>query len=106
MADDGHAPQVLQVVLPPEGQLASAWEANAMIRQIMRDEGKLLSWPSKACTGVASQLALVQNRVAIKVVLEAWAAVCTEPKSLPIDWVRDEVTGIEKLREVRLLYKP
>ena len=94
MEGAGDAPQVLQVVLPPERQLASAWEACPLIRQTMRDDGKLLSWPSKATTGVASQAALVQNRVVVRIAIEQWASVCTEPKSLPIDWVREEVPGI------------
>ena len=82
---------LLEVALPPEGQLAMAWEANPVIRQQMRDDGRLLQWPNKATTGVASQPALVMNRTAIQVALTEWATVCGEPKSLPIDWVREEV---------------
>ena len=84
---------VLEVVLPPEGQLSSAWEANPLIRQQMRDDTRLLAWPSKATTGVASQPALVMNRTVVQIALMEWAAVCREPKSVPIDWVRDEVRG-------------
>ena len=93
MAGAGVAPAgaLLEVVLPPEGQLAMAWEANPVIRQQMRDDGRLLQWPNKATTGVASQPALVMNRTAIQVALTEWATVCGEPKSLPIDWVREEV---------------
>ncbi|CAE7310973.1 Zan [Symbiodinium sp. KB8] len=82
---------VIEVVLPPPGQLAKAWENNALIRQQMRDGRKLLSWPSRVTIGAASQQALVLNRTVIMILVEQWGAVCAEPKSVPIKWMRDEV---------------
>ena len=95
--------QVVQVTLPPEGQLAKAWEANALVRQQLRDEQRLLSWPSKATTGVASQRALILNRVPVMVAVSEWAAVCNEPKSVPIDWIREEACGVYRCLHVFML---
>ena len=83
--------EVMRVVLPPAGQLATAWESDPLLRQQMRDSAKLLQWPSKVSIGVASQAALVLNRAAIKTVVNEWSTVCSEPKSVPIGWIRDEV---------------
>ena len=90
--DDGPAgaSEVLNVTLPPRGQLAKRWEENTLLRQQLRDERQLLSWPSKVTIGVASQPALILNRVAIQILVDEWSNVCSKPKSIPIDWVRDE----------------
>ena len=83
--------EVMHVVLPPAGHLAAAWESDPLLRQQMRDFSRLLQWPSKVSIGVASQAALVLNRTAIKTVVSEWSMVCSEPKSVPIGWIRDEV---------------
>ena len=92
---------VIEVVLPPPGQLAKAWENNALIRQQMRDGRKLLSWPSRVTIGAASQQALVLNRTVIMILVEQWGAVCAEPKSVPIKWMRDEVGGLSDKSSLR-----
>ena len=84
----------IEVVLPPAGHLAAAWEKDAFIRQQMRDGKKLLAWTSRVTIGAANQASLVLNRTAIMILIDVWGDVCREPKSLPIRWVRDEACGL------------
>ena len=75
---------------PQKDQLARRWEGRAVLREQMRAEKRLLVWPSKATTGVASLASLRMNRFAIADIVAEWASVCSEPRSPPIAWIRQE----------------
>ena len=75
---------------PAKGLLAARWEQRAMVREQMRQNKKLLLWPSPVTTGVASQNSLKLNRYIIYDVLEEWGKVCEEPVAPPIGWLRQE----------------
>ncbi|CAE7222030.1 unnamed protein product [Symbiodinium sp. CCMP2592] len=87
----------IEVVLPPAGHLAEAWDKDPLIRRQMRDGKKLLAWTSRVTIGAANQASLVLNRAAIMIVIDVWGDICREPKSVPIRWVREEV---KRLREM------
>ena len=93
MAEDlqsaGVKAEETEVQLPEPGELASRWDANVDIRQAMRDNKKLLVWPSVVTTGVASLKSLSLNRLVVSEVVHVWSGV-SDAKSPPIGWLRDE----------------
>ena len=48
---------------PARHQLASCWEENGIVRQNLRDTGRMLLWPNRDLTGIATLAALSSNRV-------------------------------------------
>ena len=82
---------------PPRHALAALWEEDVVIRKTLRDNGKMLTWPKKALTGIATLSALSQNRAAINDALTVWASHETTPKSPPVEWLKDEVCDVQTL---------
>ena len=82
---------------PPRHALAALWEEDVVIRNTLRDLGKMLKWPKKELTGIATLSSLSQNREAIKDALTIWAGHETTPKSPPIEWLKDEVCAVQTL---------
>ena len=76
---------------PPLHALAKAWDGHDLIRAQVRNNGKLLSWPSPSATGVASKASMKLNRFSVQIVLRVWGGTCLSPKSPPIGWLREEV---------------
>ncbi|CAL1171742.1 unnamed protein product [Cladocopium goreaui] len=87
---------------PPRHALAALWEEDVVIRKTLRDNGKMLTWPKKALTGIATLSALSQNRAAINDALTIWASHETTPKSPPVEWLKDEVKQLYVLVNVEV----
>ena len=80
-------------VWPEPGLLSSALESSNEIRALFREnKQKLLQWPSPSVVGVASQKALKLNVPVVRQAIEIWATVCTEPKAISVDWLKQEAT--------------
>ena len=76
---------------PASHQLAKTLEQNALVRELFRNNNShLLKWPKPDLVGVASMSALSLNKMIIKEVLLLWGTVCNEPKSPPVDWLKQE----------------
>ena len=92
MADE-EAPEVStsRQVWPPLNELANSLEQSLFIRDCFRENHcHLLKWPKPDLVGVASLTSLALNRAVVKQTLETWSAVCTEPKSPAVDWLKQE----------------
>lgn len=82
---------------PVRHELADVWEENGSIRRNLRTQGKMLQWPRPELVGIATLQALGQNREAIYDALTVWAGSCSVAKSPPIEWLKDEASGMSKI---------
>ena len=86
--------------LPERHALASSWEENPLVRKNLRESGKLLRWPNREMTGIATLAALGENRVIIEDALTLWASHnSTEAKSPPVEWLKDEAC-VDEMKNV------
>ena len=82
---------------PARHQLASCWEENGIVRQNLRDTGRMLLWPNRDLTGIATLAALSSNRVIVADALTIWATHSfSEAKSPPVEWLKDEASFGER----------
>ena len=78
---------------PARHQLASCWEENGIVRKNLRDTGKMLLWPNRDLTGIATLAALSSNRVVVADALTIWGTHnFSEAKSPPVEWLKDEAS--------------
>ena len=76
---------------PEKGLLTKAWEEDAGVRDMFRaNKGHLLAWPNPQLVGVASLRALSLNVGVVKLAIEVWGSVCTQAKSMVVDWLKQE----------------
>lgn len=75
---------------PPLHELASIWEENSAVRGSLRQNKRLLIWPKKELTGVATIDGLAANLLAVQDALKVWASHAPSPRAPPIDWLREE----------------
>ena len=80
----------VQVEIPEQGLLASGWEQAVTVRQLLRQDGCLLRWPTVKLTGVPSKRALNLNEQVILIVIREWAQVCPVAKPPPVQWLKQE----------------
>lgn len=76
--------------LPPVGTLAERWESNTALRRRIRETGKMTSWKNEKVVGLASVEAMTFNLPALEMLADWWSSHESEPKSVPIDLVRQE----------------
>ena len=78
-------------VWPERHAFANALEENSTIRQLFRtNKNQLLCWPSPQLVGVASLKALAMNVDVVKIALGVWGEVMDYPKSMQVDWLKQE----------------
>ena len=78
---------------PARHELASCWEENGLVRKNLRDTGRMLVWPNRDLTGIATLAALSTNRVIVADALTIWATHnVSEAKSPPVEWLKDEAS--------------
>ena len=76
---------------PKPHELSNSLEQSLWMRDFFRENHcHLLKWPKPDLVGVASLNALALNKAVIKETLETWGSVCNEPKSPPVDWLKQE----------------
>ena len=76
---------------PERHELAQRWEQDSEVRGIFRrNGGSLLAWPSPQLVGVSSLRALAMNVVAVKIALEHWGQAVDFPKSMSVDYLKQE----------------
>ena len=76
---------------PEKGALSKAMEEDGAIRNSFRaNRSQLLAWPSPNLVGVASLKALGLNVHAVGLALQIWGSCHSTPKTMPIDWLKEE----------------
>ncbi len=77
--------------------LANMWQDVEAIRDRVLKEKSLLVWPNPKMTGVINFNTLAMNARVLEVLLQLWCPQLSEPKTVIIDQVRDEVGwGVKK----------
>lgn len=76
---------------PAEHMLASVWEENGAVRHRIRMTGKILEWPRKELTGIATLTSLSFNSQAIADAIKVWSTTSKAAKSPPLKWLKQEV---------------
>ena len=80
--------------LPDHATLAGlmeAWNACDSCRDIALGQKSFLQWPSDKHVGVISFETMGRNGAFLEKVLKIWCPQLQEPKTVPIDSLRDEV---------------
>ncbi|CAE7190626.1 unnamed protein product [Symbiodinium pilosum] len=73
-------------------------EEDADIRNSFRmNKSQLLAWCSPKLVGVASLKSLALNVPVIKLAIQIWGSHTSVPKTMPIDWLKQEVSGLHDL---------
>ena len=87
------APSMVNIDVPEPGILSRMLEEHADLRQrILEKPDQILTrWPTRASVGVASVKAMALNFKALEVVAKWWTSAIDQPKTVPIDLMRDEV---------------
>lgn len=80
----------VEVQIPEGGVLAHGWEQSADLRHLLRQDERLLRWPSVKLTGVPSKRALNLNEQVILRTIREWGQVCPVPKPPPVPWLKQE----------------
>lgn len=75
-------------------QLAQLWETKRSLRSRARSEGKLLLWCTEASKGIPSMKAIKLNFEVLEAALRWWISMNDEPKTFPIDAMREEAPGL------------
>ena len=87
---------------PSKGELATALERSEFVRAMFREtKGCLLKWLGPQLVGVASLKALSLNVDVVCVALQIWSQSITVPKTMSIDWLKQEATCLHRSSEVR-----
>ena len=86
------AEQESALAWPEKHSLTTTWEQNILVQEAFRsNDHHLLKWPSRELIGVASLRALALNKLAVEETIKVWSSSCPNPKSPPIDWLKQEV---------------
>lgn len=88
VGDDGAEPDS-DCPWPAEHMLAAVWEECGQVRHQVRMTGKILGWPKKELTGIATLPALSYNQIAVTDAIKVWATT-SGAKAPPLKWVKQE----------------
>ena len=90
---------------PAQGALATAWEQSIEIRQLFRDnKAHLTKWPSAELVGATSLRALALNVPVVQIALAVWCGNSETPKTMAIDWLKQEASFCNPLSSSRSAY--
>ena len=88
--------EVAGIQVPGKGELAKIFERDETIRRrILEKPDQILTrWVSQRATGIASVAAMRLNSQALTLLAELWTRHCPFPKTVPVDFMRDEAGSV------------
>lgn len=90
---------------PEEGRLATALEADVVIRDAFREGPHASKWPGVLATGTQSVKAMALNARALEIIAEEWCPNSPYAKTVPIGFMRREAFKCSTVQPIELLNK-